>query len=149
MIPVNETETDNKKDYYNQEKSEDALRNRRLHDRHIKITMDKLRLFLRVEARNLNLSEKQKNVLIMDPVEFLSKTFLKISLVNLYRRYRQVRMQALTECLSIVGTGKTQEDNLESIRNKIIECGQAHKDSLARENQNKIKSATAMFRGKK
>ena len=117
---------------------EEIRRQERLHVMHIKKAMDNLRRALRAEVKSgKELTEKQRSQLIMDPLEFISKTYVKISLADLYRRYRGVRIRALTECLAVVGNGTTQEANMKGIRDKIIVCGEAHKDSQRRHKQAK------------
>ena len=98
---------------------EEKLRQKRLHTRVIKKAMDNLRRALRMEITKKELSDEHKDRFIMTPLDFISRSYVKLSIVGLYRRYRQIRIQALTECLAIVGQGNTKKENLEAIRNKI------------------------------
>lgn len=125
MMPIGGYETEFLK--------EEAIRQERLHTRVIKKQVDRLRRALRMEiSRGEELSLAHKDKFIMTPLEFISKSYTKISLANLYRRYRQIRIQALTECLAIVGQGGQREENKDAIRAKIHELGTAHKASAKR-----------------
>lgn len=138
MLPINFNEADYQSDFLQEEKA----REERLHLRVIKTTMNKLRRALRMEVlKGEEISEGHRDRFILTPLEFMSKAFVKISLTNLYRRYRQIRIQALTECLAIVGSGSSRDENLEAIRAKICELGMAHKASIEREESKKNKCA--------
>lgn len=120
-------------DYYNEWTIKEAKKLERLHNMHTKRVMDNLRRALKIEAiHDKPLTDKQRGKLIMEPLEYISKSYVKISLADLYRRYRQIRMQALTESLAIVGNGTSQQQNLNAIREKIVEMGEAHKASKQR-----------------
>jgi hypothetical protein len=112
---------------------EEVIREERLHTQVIKQVMDKLRRALRLEVSRGELTDERKDKLIMTPRDFLARSYVKMSIVNLYRRYRRIRIQALTECLTIVGNGNNRDENLEEIRAKIMEAGEAHKASKLRE----------------
>ena len=68
----------------------------------------------------------------MTPLDLIERSFVRISLAFLYRRYRQIRIQALTECLCIAHTKDKKEDLIKEIKLKILEAGTAHKESKER-----------------
>lgn len=61
--------------------------------------------------------------------EFLRRCFVRISLASLYRRYRQIRLDALTECICIAHQENNKDELIKKIRNKIIEVGEVHKET--------------------
>jgi len=130
MGPKEPEKRDYIRDYYGEWDAEEIKRQKRLHTLYIKRVMDNLRKALRIEVvQKEELTDGQRKRFIMTPLEFISRSFVKISLADLYRRYRHVRIQALTECIAIVGNGTTQEANMAAIREKIVEVGEAHKAS--------------------
>lgn len=135
-------EISNKIDYQTRYFKEETEREARLHTEVIKRTVDKMRRALRMEVSRGELSPPIRDKFIITPLEFLSKAYTKINLEMLYRRYRHVRIQALTECLGIVGAGGTREENLENIKKKIVKCGEAYKASKKRE-ESKSKCAAS------
>ncbi len=118
-------------DYRKQENE----REERLHDRFIKLAMDRLRRALTIEYFKKEISAAIKKRLIMSPLEFLGKSYIKLSLADLYRRYRHVRIQSLSEALAIAGTSETREETMEKIREMIKEVGEAHQESKKREKE--------------
>ena len=132
---------ENPKDYVAEYYEEETQRENRLHTRVIKTTMDRLRRALRMEVSRGKISPPIKDRFIMTPLKFLSKSYTKINLEALYRRYRQIRIQALTECLAIVGQGGSRDENIAAIREKIVQSGEAHRTSQKREDRKNNKCA--------
>ena len=134
-------------DYLTEYETQEQGREKRLHRKVIKTAMDRMRRALRIEMAKGKLDQDMRDKLIMSPVEFLSRTYVKVSLVKLYRRYRNVRLQALSECLAVVKKGRTQQENADAILEKIKEAGMAHKTSVEKEKLKEEAKKCAAFSG--
>jgi len=120
---------------------EENDRDERVQNKFFKMIMDRYRRVLNTEYSGHTTSEKMRKRLIMEPLDLMERSFVRISLAYLYRRYRQIRIQALTEAISIVHTEGQRDDAIRKIRDKIIEIGVAHKESKERQKQEKQEKA--------
>lgn len=93
--------------------------------------MSKLKWVLALEARRggKRIPPLFRIKYLVTPEQYMRKAFVKLSLASLYRRYRQVRMDALTECLCIAHKETDRDVLVAKIRDKIIEIGTAHKET--------------------
>lgn len=98
-----------------------------IHVTRCRTVIRKMKKLITAEKKGLHLSDEKVDKFIMTPLEFMETAFVRISWRNLYRRYRQVRIMALTECLTIVNKAKSAEEAQKEIRDKLIELGQAQK----------------------
>jgi len=84
------------------------------------------------EYRGKKLPEKVYKKYMITPEEFLNRSFTKISIASLYRRYRQVELKTLVRCLGIVGRSDTLEQAKREIALELQRIGESHKDSKSR-----------------
>ncbi len=121
------------RDYIKKENAEQKRLAEHQHKQECNRIMRRLRIVLKRENEGKTVSENAKRKFLLTPLDLIERSFVKISLAFLYRRYRAVRIQALTECLTIAYTKNKKEELINEIKIKIIEAGQAHKDSKERD----------------
>lgn len=100
-----------------------------IHKTYVDYVMGKLKLCVRSESRNGKLPLFMKEKYLITSEEYLNKSFVRISMGNLYRRYRQIRLQALIEVLGIANIETNQNELCNQIRALVIECGKPQKQS--------------------
>ena len=107
----------------------DRLQDERRHERFLASVMKRVRMAVRIENKKGRLSPVMQEKYLITPAELLEKCIVRISVATLYRKYRGIYIQALTEALAMVEQYDSKDELLKQLRHKIIEAGVAEKDS--------------------
>lgn len=102
---------------------------KRAHERYINIVLNRLRLLVNKENdRGGHVAPIMRKRFMTTPREIYEKSFVRISIASLYRRYRGIYINGLTEALAIAQQCNSKEEMISKLRHKIIDAGTVEKE---------------------
>lgn len=104
---------------------------RRVIDHHIRRALALVNFENRVGEENVKPSHRKK--FMISPEELYERSFARVSLGNIYRRYRAFYILGLQEALSCLLISETKEDAIEKLKNKLKKASIASRTIDAKE----------------
>jgi len=106
-----------------------TMRDTVLHEKCLDTIFRRAQLLINKENEKGRVPPVFRSKYMLDPIGVFEKSFVRISMTSLYRRYRGIYIYSLTEALAIVQKYESKEEILEHLRAKLIEAGTAEKES--------------------
>lgn len=113
----------------------------REHDRNERIfiklkesTAAKAKNFIQIEINRGGkaLPPQAREQMILKPIEFMDRSYVKMSILGLYRRYRDVRLAALQEALYVVMKNEPTEA-ISILTSQVVHLGRTRKKDMIKE----------------
>jgi len=107
-------------------RKEENSRDDRLHSRLCDSIKKKSFNVAIAQAKGKNVSQKMYDKFMITPIGFLERSYVRVSLTSLYRRYRQIEMKVLVEVLGILGRSDTIDEARRIVHERLVATSKMH-----------------------